>query len=839
MNPCCDVGDNKAAAEDITKRNWLFIDVDPKRPKGLCATDAEKQLAEKKRDKVFHWLIQKGVPPEAILTLDSGNGYHLYIHIDLPNDQEANDLVSRFLACLKDRFSDEEVEIDTGVKDPSRLAKTPGTWVRKGELTNDRYYRVAGEVMIGCDSGAADPHNGCRNRRYQFWPIEWDTTPLICPREVIEKIAGPAEPRRARQHSESQQRRGKVPVEPVMRLLRACWETAEPFKQRSDWMQQVMSILDLCGDTPEVREAIVEWGCTDDDYNSQDAIDGNLEIIESIDPPEERGGGAITYRSIIHGAKEQISELKRQEQIDDLTGEDTTQLESRIAEAKSALQEVEAWLDRDQNAPVDSPDRLADTFLESLDDGPLTYRKYRGEWYRYDAKAGCSRKVPESEVSAEIGIHVKSEFEADAVRCRLAWLADPNREKKQEPREKKVTCSVVRDAIAALSRRVQIRETEGTETLPFWHTGQHVRKEERCLPFGRSLLRLDQLRQGKVDFRPSTPELFTVSAIPYAWNPNAECPQFLQMLERSTGGDEGLKKVIQEMFGSFLWPTGEFHKFYLVVGDGGTGKSALRAALQAFIGVANCAALRLEDLDKTFAMQGLLGKAAYIVEEISRLDGTAEGVLKALCSEAPLRIDRKFLEPLTISLTGKLVCFVNELPRFSDATYGTWRRPQHIPLNIRVKPDEIVRGMDRPEFWQSERQGICVWAVEGLIRLLQNGGSFSALEACDAMLRQHRGDCNPAERFLDEWVGRTGVKDEWVECSRLYDAYRDYCFDHGHRPLESVRFGRIIQRQYGDGEELRTRIRRSGRRVYCYQGLSLRSEFVEACDGETVFDGDL
>ena len=164
-----------------------------------------------------------------------------------------------------------------------------------------------------------------------------------------------------------------------------------------------------------------------------------------------------------------------------------------------------------------------------------------------------------------------------------------------------------------------------------------------------------------------------------------------------------------------------------------------------------------------------------------------------------------------------------------------WRRLLHIPFDQRVLPEDIVPGMDLPEFWMSERQGIAVWAIEGLIRLLQNRGRFTPADACERALRQHRQDCNPAEQFFDEMVKESTLEDEWVECTRLYDEYRQFCHERGSRPLENTRFGRIVHRHFGAGSELKGRVRRSNGRRYVYRGLSLLpSESCFEVEPETI-----
>jgi hypothetical protein len=122
----------------IRRRHWILIDFDPIRPEGIPSTDEEK-AAWAKVQEVKAELAARGIT--AIVLADSGNGYHLLIRVDLPNDGESTKLVENVLKALDLLFSDERVKIDTGVFNASRITKLYGTTPRKGDGTADRPHR--------------------------------------------------------------------------------------------------------------------------------------------------------------------------------------------------------------------------------------------------------------------------------------------------------------------------------------------------------------------------------------------------------------------------------------------------------------------------------------------------------------------------------------------------------------------------------------------------------------------------------------------------------------------------------------------------------------------------
>ena len=124
---------------DIERRRYILIDFDPERPSDTNASDAEKQLAMDRMKQVGGFLRREGFNYPVIA--DSGNGYHLYYKVDLPNDKETTDTVRDFLLALDALFSDDKVKVDTSVFNASRIAKVMGTSSNKGSNAKSRPQR--------------------------------------------------------------------------------------------------------------------------------------------------------------------------------------------------------------------------------------------------------------------------------------------------------------------------------------------------------------------------------------------------------------------------------------------------------------------------------------------------------------------------------------------------------------------------------------------------------------------------------------------------------------------------------------------------------------------------
>ena len=139
---------------DIVRRKFVMIDLDPTRAAGISASDEEFEKAHLKAVAVYRYLIKSGFKEPMITT--SGNGYHIYIPCDMPNDDEHTDLVKRFLQGLSKMFTDSNVEIDEKVYNAARIDKLIGTWAKKGSDSKDRKWRLAKFIKIPNDLSPND-----------------------------------------------------------------------------------------------------------------------------------------------------------------------------------------------------------------------------------------------------------------------------------------------------------------------------------------------------------------------------------------------------------------------------------------------------------------------------------------------------------------------------------------------------------------------------------------------------------------------------------------------------------------------------------------------------------
>lgn len=127
INPTDGKGRKK---ENIVKREYLVVDIDPVRASGSNSTKTQMTESYALACRVHNFL------PSSYMGC-SGNGWHLIYKCRLENTDEDNQLVNEFYDCLDKLFSTSTQKIDRCMADINRLTKIYGTMSRKAPHTDD------------------------------------------------------------------------------------------------------------------------------------------------------------------------------------------------------------------------------------------------------------------------------------------------------------------------------------------------------------------------------------------------------------------------------------------------------------------------------------------------------------------------------------------------------------------------------------------------------------------------------------------------------------------------------------------------------------------------------
>ena len=171
-----------------------------------------------------------------------------------------------------------------------------------------------------------------------------------------------------------------------------------------------------------------------------------------------------------------------------------------------------------------------------------------------------------------------------------------------------------------------------------------------------------------------TPDYFSTVQLNASYDPKAQCPRFKQYLKEVL--DVYQIPLIQEMLGYFLVPITRAQKCFVIVGEGGAGKSQLLLVLnQVLLGSENVSNVSWQALNERFKTAELFGKLANIFADLPTKNIDDNGIFKALVGEDYLTVEKKNKNPFSFQSKARLLFSCNTIPRnLGDKSEGFYRR---------------------------------------------------------------------------------------------------------------------------------------------------------------------
>ncbi len=262
---------------------------------------------------------------------------------------------------------------------------------------------------------------------------------------------------------------------------------------------------------------------------------------------------------------------------------------------------------------------------------------------------------------------------------------------------------------------------------------------------------------------------YSLSQIPFSFNPNAECPNFISALNEWFDGDadkEEKKQVIFEMLGYSLLATAKLEKFIILVGAGANGKSVLLDIVRELCGIKNTASVGILGLSQKFQRAYLSGKLANIVTELSQGCMIPDGELKSIVSGEPLAVEIKFKDPFDFCPYCTMWFATNHIPSTRDFSDALFRRAIILEFNNQFNDEK--RDIHLKEKLRKELEGILYKSIIAITEVMRRG-SFTEPSSSQKRIDEWKIESNPIELFIEDSCNLT--PSAYVGSSKLYDAY--------------------------------------------------------------------
>lgn len=288
-------------------------------------------------------------------------------------------------------------------------------------------------------------------------------------------------------------------------------------------------------------------------------------------------------------------------------------------------------------------------------------------------------------------------------------------------------------------------------------------------------------------FREHRKDDFHTISIKAKYDKEAKCPRWVKFVENVKDVE-----LLQEMLGYLLVVNRSGKSFFVMVGPTDCGKSVVSdLIIKLFNEVSMTSLQAICDPANRWAVGEMFGVPLNINTDLSSGLLKDTGVLKQFTGDGTIRYEMKGRTAIIAQVVTKLVFICNQLPRNKDVNEAFYNRLQIIRFGESIAKDKQDKGLFE-KLW-AERDGIILWALEGLKRLIKNNWTFTRSED---VIARYKEESNSALLFLKEEC-EFDEKSKPIPISYLYDRYKAWCTDSGVWPYHKQKFSSIIAQEKG------------------------------------------
>ena len=305
------------------------------------------------------------------------------------------------------------------------------------------------------------------------------------------------------------------------------------------------------------------------------------------------------------------------------------------------------------------------------------------------------------------------------------------------------------------------------------------------------------------------------------YNPNAPQPQrWLHFLSDLLVPED--IPTLQEYLGYCLIPSTKGQKMLMLIGKGGEGKSRIGLVMRSILGDSMNTTSIQKIENNRFSRADLENKLLMVDDDMDMSALPKTNYIKSIVTaECKMDLERKGVQSYQSQLYARFLCFGNgALTALHDQSDGFFRR--QIVLTTKDRPADRTDDPFLVEKLMSEMEGIFLWCLEGLHRLLANNYQFTISgQAIENVETVKRSSNNVIEFLQSEGYIRFKA-DEQASSKALYEAYKLWCEDNVRKPMSASRLSsELAQNERLYNVEATNNIHVNGKRVRGFIGIEV------------------
>ena len=244
---------------------------------------------------------------------------------------------------------------------------------------------------------------------------------------------------------------------------------------------------------------------------------------------------------------------------------------------------------------------------------------------------------------------------------------------------------------------------------------------------------------------------------------------------------------MQEFIGYCLIPSNKGQRMMVIKGSGGEGKSQIGVVLSRLFGCNMKDGSIGKISENRFARADLENRLLMVDDDLNMNALPKTNYIKSIVTaEAKMDVERKGIQSYQSDIYARFLCFGNgALTALYDHSDGFWRR--QLVLTTKDRPANREDNPFLVEALSAELEGILLWCLDGLQRLLRNSYKFTVSPKAAANLETIKRNSNNVLDFLDSEGYFRYKADFSISSKDLYEIYKLWCEDNACHPVSAAR----------------------------------------------------
>jgi putative DNA primase/helicase len=315
-----------------------------------------------------------------------------------------------------------------------------------------------------------------------------------------------------------------------------------------------------------------------------------------------------------------------------------------------------------------------------------------------------------------------------------------------------------------------------------------------------------------------SPAFLFTHKLPVVFDSEAKCLEIERFLEQVQPNSKGRQGMI-ELVGYCLYRRYQFHRSWMLSGNGANGKSTFINLIRSFLGPDNTVSVSLHDLEEhRFTKAALYDKHANLYPDLPSRALLQTGIFKMTTGADPLTGEKKFRDPFNFTNHAKMIFSANQVPRSSDDSDAFHRRWIIINFPNKFEGDKadprILEKLTTP----AELSGLFNLAAKAVKELLARG-QFINDNTTDVKREHYIRLSDPVRSFVMDCVDAS--PDDFIAKDLLYEEFATYCRENNFPSVAKISFDKRLRTEAPVHDY---RPRDADGRVHAWKGIKLRSD---------------